>query len=96
MTSGLFWRTFFLLAFLIAVSMAAWIGMIIRIVQRSPRADQIAAQVVSDRHHHPFRPAPLGAGVRRELLFDLASNEGIRVYPREASDKVDRRPRTPR
>ena len=25
---------------------------------------------------------------RRELLFDLASNEGIRVYPREASDKV--------
>jgi two-component system osmolarity sensor histidine kinase EnvZ len=25
---------------------------------------------------------------RRELLFDLASNEGIRVYPREGSDKV--------
>ena len=25
MTSGLYWRTFFLLAFLIAISMAAWV-----------------------------------------------------------------------
>jgi two-component system osmolarity sensor histidine kinase EnvZ len=87
MTSGLYWRTFFLLAFLIAVSMAAWV-VSIRIVERTPRADQIAAQVVSIvtiTRSALLHSAPAS---RRELLFDLASNEGIRVYPREDSDKV--------
>ncbi len=87
MTSGLYWRTFFLLAFLIAVSMAAWV-VSIRIVERTPRADQIAAQVVSIvtiTRSALLHSAPAS---RRELLFDLASNEGIRVYPREDTDKV--------
>ena len=87
MTSGLYWRTFFLLAFLIAASMAAWVASI-RIVERTPRADQIAAQVVSIvtiTRSALLHSAPAS---RRELLFDLASNEGIRVYPRENSDKV--------
>jgi two-component system osmolarity sensor histidine kinase EnvZ len=87
MTSGLYWRTFFLLAFLIAISMAAWV-VSIRIVERTPRADQIAAQVVSIvtiTRSALLHSAPAS---RRELLFDLASNEGIRVYPREDSDKV--------
>jgi two-component system osmolarity sensor histidine kinase EnvZ len=87
MTSGLYWRTFFLLAFLIAASMAAWV-VSIRIVERTPRADQIAAQVVSIvtiTRSALLHSAPAS---RRELLFDLASNEGIRVYPRENSDKV--------
>ena len=87
MTSGLYWRTFFLLAFLIAISMAAWV-VSIRIVERTPRADQIAAQVVSIvtiTRSALLHSAPAS---RRELLFDLASNEGIRVYPREESDKV--------
>jgi two-component system osmolarity sensor histidine kinase EnvZ len=86
-TSGLYWRTFFLLAFLIAISMAAWV-VSIRIVERTPRADQIAAQVVSIvtiTRSALLHSAPAS---RRELLFDLASNEGIRVYPREDSDKV--------
>jgi two-component system osmolarity sensor histidine kinase EnvZ len=87
MTSGLYWRTFLLLAFLIAISMAAWV-VSIRIVERTPRADQIAAQVVSIvtiTRSALLHSAPAS---RRELLFDLASNEGIRVYPREDSDKV--------
>jgi two-component system osmolarity sensor histidine kinase EnvZ len=87
MTSGLYWRTFFLLAFLIAASMAAWV-VSIRIVERTPRADQIAAQVVSIvtiTRSALLHSAPAS---RRELLFDLASNEGIRVYPREDNDKV--------
>jgi two-component system osmolarity sensor histidine kinase EnvZ len=86
-TSGLYWRTFFLLAFLIAISMAAWV-VSIRIVERTPRADQIAAQVVSIvtiTRSALLHSAPAS---RRELLFDLASNEGIRVYPREDSDRV--------
>jgi len=84
-TSGLFWRTFFLLAFLIMASMAAWIGSF-RMVERGPRAQQIAAQVVSIvtitraalTHSAPER--------RRELLLELANNEGIRVYPLEDND----------
>jgi two-component system osmolarity sensor histidine kinase EnvZ len=87
MTSGLYWRTFFLLAFLIAISMAAWV-VSIRIVERTPRADQIAAQVVSIvtiTRSALLHSAPAS---RRELLFDLASNEGIRVYPREDNDRV--------
>jgi two-component system osmolarity sensor histidine kinase EnvZ len=87
LTSGLYWRTFFLLAFLIAASMAAWV-ISFRMVERTPRADQIAAQVVSIvtiTRSALLHSAPAS---RRELLFDLASNDGIRVYPREASDKV--------
>lgn len=87
LTSGLYWRTFLLLAFLIAASMAAWVASF-RIVERTPRADQIAAQVVSIvtiTRSALLHSAPAS---RRELLFDLASNEGIRVYPRETSDKV--------
>ena len=87
MTSGLYWRTFLLLAFLIAISMAAWV-VSVRIVERTPRADQIAAQVVSIvtiTRSALLHSAPAS---RRELLFDLASNEGVRVYPREDSDRV--------
>ena len=87
LTSELYWRTFFLLAFLIAASMAAWVASF-RIVERTPRAEQIATQVVSIvtiTRSALLHSAPAS---RRELLFDLASNEGIRVYPREDSDKV--------
>lgn len=85
--SGLYWRTFFMLACLIAASMAVWVESF-RIVERTPRAEQIAAQIasiVTITRSALLHSAP---GQRRELLFDLASNEGIRVYPREATDKV--------
>ncbi len=85
MGSGLFWRTFFLLAFLIAASMAAWVASF-RVVERTPRSEQIAAQVVSIvtiTRAALMHSAPL---LRRELLFELATTQGIRVYPREADD----------
>ncbi|MGV3656145.1 MAG: HAMP domain-containing protein, partial [Noviherbaspirillum sp.] len=85
--SGLFWRTFFLLAFLIAASMAAWVASY-RMVERAPRADQIAAQVVSIVTITRTALMHSAPDLRRELLFDLASNEGIRVYPRERTDNV--------
>ncbi|MBK4736231.1 sensor histidine kinase [Noviherbaspirillum pedocola] len=85
--SGLYWRTFFILACLIAASMAVWVESF-RIVERTPRAEQIAAQIasiVTITRSALLHSAP---GQRRELLFDLASNEGIRVYPRESTDKI--------
>ncbi len=85
--SGLLWRTFLLLAFLIAVSMAAWVASF-RIVERTPRSEQIASQVVSIvtiTRAALLHSAPM---LRRELLFELASAQGIRVYPKEVTDQI--------
>ncbi|MBX9899580.1 MAG: HAMP domain-containing protein, partial [Burkholderiaceae bacterium] len=85
--SGLFWRTFFFLALLVMTSMAAWLGSF-KVVERTPRVQQLTAQIVSVvtitraalTHSAPER--------RRELLIELASNEGIRVYLLEETDRV--------
>lgn len=87
LTSGLFWRTFFLLAFLITASMAAWVASF-RVVERTPRAKQIAAQVISVVTITRVALTHSAPDLRRELLFELASNEGIRVYPLEETDRV--------
>src|SRR5471032_2296158 len=81
--SGLFWRTFFLLGALTTMSMSAWVGMI-SIVEREPQAQQISSQVISVVTITHSAPE-----LRRELLFDLVSNEGIRVFPLEDDDKVE-------
>ncbi len=86
--SGLFWRTFVLLALLITVSMAAWVYGV-RSVERAPRARQIANQVVSIVTITRAALTHSAPDLRRELLFDLASNEGIRIYPLEESDVVE-------
>jgi two-component system osmolarity sensor histidine kinase EnvZ len=88
MKSGLFWRTFFLLGALTTTSMTAWVGMI-SVVQHEPQVQQISAQVISVvtiTHAALTHSAP---ELRRELLFDLVSNEGIRVFPLEEDDKVE-------
>jgi two-component system osmolarity sensor histidine kinase EnvZ len=89
--SGLFWRTFFLLAFLIATSMAAWVASF-RIVERVPRGEQVAAQVVSIVTITRAALLHSAPALRRELLFDLASTQGIRVYPREDDDDIEPMP----
>ncbi len=91
--SGLFWRTFFLIAFLIAASMAAWVASF-RVVERTPRGEQIAAQVTSIVTITRAALLHSAPELRRELLFDLASNQGIRIYPREADDVTDGMPDT--
>jgi two-component system osmolarity sensor histidine kinase EnvZ len=86
--SGLFWRTFFLLGALTTTSMTAWVGMI-SVVQHEPQVQQISSQVISVvtiTHAALTHSAP---ELRRELLFDLVSNEGIRVFPLEEDDKVE-------
>ena len=86
--SGLFWRTFFLLGALTTTSMTAWVGMI-SVVQHEPQVQQISSQVISVvtiTHAALTHSAP---ELRRELLFDLVSNEGIRVFTLEDDDKVD-------
>jgi two-component system osmolarity sensor histidine kinase EnvZ len=86
--SGLFWRTFVLLAFLIALSMAAWVASF-QFVERGPRARQIAAQMISIVTVTRAALTHSAPDLRRELLFELASNEGIRIYPLEKTDLVE-------
>ncbi|HEY4540737.1 MAG TPA: HAMP domain-containing protein, partial [Noviherbaspirillum sp.] len=85
--SGLFWRTFVLLGFLIAASLVTWLAGF-RALEREPRAQQVAAQVISIVTITRAALTHSAPDLRRELLFDLASNEGIRIYPLEDSDKV--------
>lgn len=86
--SGLFWRTFVLLAFLITASLGAWIASF-SIVERTPRAQQLAAQIISIVTITRAALTHSASDMRRELLFDLASNEGIRIYPLEHTDKIE-------
>lgn len=85
--SGLFWRTFFLLGFLLAFSMAVWVASF-RLVERGPVAKQFAAQLISMVTITRAALTHSAPELRRELLFDLASNEGIRIYPLEATDRI--------
>ena len=89
--SGLFWRTFILLASLITISMAIWVTSI-SWIERTPRAQQMAAQVASVVTITRAALTHSAPDLRRELLFDLASNEGIRVYPLEETDRTEALP----
>jgi two-component system osmolarity sensor histidine kinase EnvZ len=92
--SGLFWRTFFLLSVLTTLSMASWIGMI-NVVQRGPQVQQTAELVVSVVTVTKAALTHSAPELRRELLFELVSNEGIRVYNLEPDDAVEPPPSTP-
>lgn len=83
----LFWRTLLLVGLLIIASLVAWLQSF-RVLERAPRAETIAQQVVSIAQL--TRAAVLYADpyVRRDLLAELARNEGIRIYPLENTDVV--------
>jgi len=83
----LFWRTFLLILMLIVASMTAWLPTV-RVLDREPRARQIAQQVVSIVNTTRSALIFSDPSRRRELLADLAENEGIRVVPLEPADQV--------
>ncbi|MBC7454472.1 MAG: HAMP domain-containing protein, partial [Massilia sp.] len=74
--------------------MASWIGMI-SAVQSGPQVKQTAELVISVvtiTHAALTHSAP---ELRSELLFELVSNEGIRVFPLVATDLVEPAPDSP-
>lgn len=83
---GLFWRTFLLIALLIAVSLAAWFQSF-RVIEREPRAERVAMQLVAIVKLTRTALLYSDPDLRRALLQDLESNEGVRVYPREITDR---------
>jgi two-component system osmolarity sensor histidine kinase EnvZ len=91
--SGLFWRTFLLLSALTTLSMGSWIGMI-SVFQRGPQIQQTADLVVSVVTITKAALTHSAPELRRELLFELVSNEGIRVYNLEPDDTIEPPPAT--
>ncbi|BBU27477.1 two-component sensor histidine kinase [Burkholderia sp. THE68] len=88
---GLFWRTFALIALLIAVSLTAWFQSF-RVIEREPRAQRVALQLVAVVKLTRTALLYSDPDLRRALLQDLESNEGVRVYPRETTDKYKLQP----
>ena len=86
--SGLFWRTFLLLSVLTGLSMASWIGMI-NVFQRGPQAEQTAELLVSVVTLTKAALTHSAPDLRTELLFELVSNEGIRILTLEPTDVVE-------
>jgi two-component system osmolarity sensor histidine kinase EnvZ len=83
----LFWRTFLLIVLLILASLAAWVQSF-RLFEREPRALQIAQQVVSIVNITRAALLYSDPALRRELLAELADNEGIRIVPLEPGDQT--------
>jgi two-component system osmolarity sensor histidine kinase EnvZ len=91
---SLFWRTFLLVVALIVASLLAW-GQSFRVFERVPRAQQLAQQVSSIVNITKSALLYSDVALRRELLADLADNEGVRVVPREPTDVVKPFPDVP-
>lgn len=92
--SGLFWRTFLLMSLLTAASMGSWIGML-NMFQRGPQVQQTAEMVVSVVTLTKAALTHSAPDLRRELLFELVSNEGIRIFTLNDTDVVEPPPNTP-
>jgi len=84
---GIFWRTFFLIALLIGISLAGWFQSF-RIIERTPRAQQVAQTIISVINVTRSALIYSDPTRRTELLEDLANNESIRIYPLEPTDIV--------
>jgi two-component system osmolarity sensor histidine kinase EnvZ len=91
---SLFWRTFLLVVALIVASLLAW-GQSFRVFERVPRAQQLAQQVSSIVNITKSALLYSDVALRRELLADLADNEGVRVVPREPTDVIKPFPDVP-
>ncbi len=84
----LFWRTFLLIVGLSVVSLAAWVPTV-RVIERVPRAHQLAEQVVSIINATRIALVYSDPERRRELLADLIDNESLRVVALEPADVVE-------
>ena len=85
--SGLFWRTFLMLAILVTASMVLWFGSF-RTLEHTPRAQQLTAQIVSIVTITKAALTHSALEKRKELLRELAHNEGIRIHVLNEADRV--------
>lgn len=85
---GLFTRSFLLIALLILISLGAWLQVVFNI-EEGPRAMQLAQRISTTvsitRSALVYAPQK----VRPALLLDLATQESLRVQPRESTDVLE-------
>jgi len=91
LNSGLFWRTFFFLTFAIFMSLATWY-FTFQISEEKPHAQQVASQLLSVITITRAALVHAAPDKRQELLFDLASDDGVRIYSLEDNDVIEPAP----
>lgn len=87
MRISLFWRTFLLLAALLGATLLAVFGLA-RALDPSPPEQRVAWEVASVLNLTRSALISSQPGRRAELLGELARDEGVRVLPLEASDRI--------
>ena len=85
---GLFTRTFLLLSALMLASLAAWLQVFIT-MEMGPRATQMSKRVATSVNLTRAALAYSSTSERPSVLLELASREGLQVYPRTAEDQVE-------
>ena len=88
---SLLWRTFFIVAFLLVLSVLAWIQ-IFRIYEREPRSLQIAQQVEAIVNLTRAALVSSRPEARVYLMREISNSERIEIYPVEAGEKLEAAP----
>ncbi len=86
---SLLWRTFFIIAFLLLVSVLAWIQ-IFRFYEREPRGVQIAQQVAAIVNLTRAALVSSRPEARAYLMREISASERIEIYPAEAGELLER------
>ena len=85
---SLFWRTFILLSLLLVGSILAWLQTL-RVLEFEPRNLQTVQQVASLVNLSRAALTHSDAIARLTLIKTLADQEGLRILPREPSDRYE-------
>lgn len=85
---SLFWRTFFLVAALLLVSILAWLQTL-RVFELEPRAVQAAQQIASLVNLSRAALIHSDSIARVSLIKTMTEQEGVRILPREPDDRFE-------
>jgi two-component system osmolarity sensor histidine kinase EnvZ len=90
---SLLWRSFFLIATLMLVAVAAWLA-IFREAELEPRARMLAQTIASVTNLTRTALLTARPESRLDLLAELSDTEGVHVYPADPDDKIEPPPPT--
>jgi two-component system osmolarity sensor histidine kinase EnvZ len=92
--TSLLWRTFYVIAFLLVLSVLAWLQ-IFRSYEREPRGQQIAQQVAAIVNLTRAALISSRPEARIYLMREIAASERIEIYPVEPDERLDPPPDLP-
>ena len=85
---SLLWRTFFLIALLLGLSVTAWVQ-VLRLYEREPRSIQVATQIAAIVNLTRAALVSSKPENRAYLLRELSQSEQIEIYPMEAGEEIE-------